>query len=139
MIVGVGVDILDTRRIAHLLEKFSEKFEKKYFTEAERLFCHSRTDYISAFAKMFSIKEAVIKCIVNKRGLTWHSIEVFHDNFGAPYVKLKNNNSIWHVSTSDEYPYVISYAVMEKRNIKHSVDDASRRCFNKFKQLSTST
>ena len=114
MIVGVGIDILDTRRIAYLLEKFSEHFEQKYFTESERCFCHSRADYISSFAKMFSIKEAVIKCIRNKNGLTWHGIEVLHDEFVAPHVSVKDSTYSWHVSTSDEYPYVISYVVMEK-------------------------
>ena len=114
MIVGVGVDILDIRRIAHLLDKFPEKFKQKYFTVAERTFCHSRADYVSSFAKIFSMKEAVIKCIREKHGLTWQSIEIFHDEFGAPYVKVKNNNNVWHISTSDEFPYVISYAVMEK-------------------------
>lgn len=116
MIIGVGVDILNIHRIAHLLEKFSEKFEIKYFTDSERVFCHNRADSISSFAKIFSVKEAVVKCIRKKNGLTWHGIEVFHDEFGAPHVRVENNSSIWHISISDEYPYVISYAIMEQKS-----------------------
>lgn len=114
MITGVGVDILDIRRIEHLLSKFPQRFPRKYFSETERTFCYSRKDHISSFAKIFSIKESVIKVLRDKRGLTWHGISVFHDKFGAPHVNVKNNNNTWHISTSDEYPYVISYAVAEK-------------------------
>ncbi len=119
MIVGVGIDILDIRRIDDLLNKFSPRFEQKYFTIAEREFCNKRVNYASSFAKIFSIKEAVIKAIKDKRNLTWHGIEVFHDKFGAPNINVTRGKYLseeynFHVSTSDEYPYVVSYAVLEK-------------------------
>lgn len=119
MIIGVGVDILDIRRIDNLLRKFPEKFEQKYFTKAERDFCHVRSDYVSTFAKMFSIKESIIKSIKDKKGLMWHGIEIFHDEFGAPNVvincgKYLSEKYKFHISTSDEFPYVISYAILEQ-------------------------
>lgn len=121
MIVGVGIDILEIRRIQYLIEKFGNHFEEKYFTSKEIQFCKSRQDTISSFAKIFSIKEAIVKAISNKSGMTWHSTEILHNGFGKPianvycdiYGDIPNNKYSIHISTSDEQLYVASVAVIE--------------------------
>ena len=121
MIQGLGIDILDIRRIKYLLDKFGAHFETKYFTSNEIQFCKSREDIVNSFAKIFSIKEAIIKSISNKDGMTWHSTEILHDNFGKPmakvfcnaYGQLPNNKYSIHVSTSDEKLYVVAIAIVE--------------------------
>ncbi len=124
MIVGLGIDILDIRRIRHLLEKFGDHFINKYFTDNEIQFCSSRQDAINSFAKIFSIKESIIKAISNKNGMTWQSTEILHDELGKPIAKvfcnvygnIPNHQYSIHVSTSDEKSYVVSVAIIENFN-----------------------
>ena len=121
MIVGVGIDILEIRRIQYLIEKFGNHFENKYFTSNEIQFCKSRQNTINSFAKIFSIKESIIKAISNKSGMTWHSTEILHNELGKPianvycdiYGNIPNNKYSIHISTSDERLYVSSIAIIE--------------------------
>ena len=123
MIFGIGTDILDIRRIERLVFKFGEQFENKHFTVQERSFAHSRERYIETFAKMFSIKESVIKAISDVSGMRWHEIEVCHDSNGKPFINLSGraHEYLFHktngrfkidVSVSDEIPYVVSFVVI---------------------------
>ena len=128
MIIGVGIDILNIGRIRHLLDKFGSHFENKYFTNQEIEFCKSRQEIVGSFAKIFSIKEAIIKAIANKAGMTWHGIEVFHNQGGKPIAQLycdtygyiPGNKLDIHVSTSDELPYVVSIAIVASREYYHN-------------------
>ena len=123
MIIGIGVDILDIRRIQHLFQKFENQFEKKIFTKQEIEFCKKRKSSIESFAKMFSIKEAVIKAISDVSGIFWHDIEILHDKNGKPSVNLTGNalknlkkkteKFNMEISVSDEPPYVTAFVVIE--------------------------
>lgn len=127
MIIGIGVDILDIKRIQHLFQKFENQFEQKFFTSQEIKFCKKRKTVVESFAKMFSIKEAVIKAISDASGIFWHDIEIFHDDNGKPYVKLagnalknlskKSENFNIEVSVSDEPPYVTAFVVIESKQV----------------------
>ena len=124
MIIGTGVDILDYRRIERLYDKFADKFTKKIFTTQEIEFCQKRRLFIQSIAKMFSIKEAVIKAISNVSGIFWHDIEIFHDKNGKPFIKLsgkalekvqlKADAFNIEVSVSDEPPYICAFVILEK-------------------------
>ncbi|MDR0640471.1 MAG: holo-ACP synthase [Holosporales bacterium] len=126
MIVGIGIDILDIRRIERLVLKFPEKFETRICTRREIEFCRARTQYIESLSKMFSMKEAVLKAISNVSGIRWHDIEILHDSRGKPSVNLsgvalrnlteKSETFQLEVSTSDEPPYVVSFVVIYSRN-----------------------
>jgi len=123
MIIGVGVDIVDIRRIDNLLQKFQNHFIKKIFTKKEAEYCLSKKNPSNYFAKMFSIKEATIKAISDTDGLTWHNMEISHNNNGKPIMilsgnamrnlKNKANNFSIHISTSDEKNYAIGFAIIE--------------------------
>ncbi|MBR1944603.1 MAG: holo-ACP synthase [Alphaproteobacteria bacterium] len=121
MIIGIGIDILDIRRIRYLLNKFGKHFENKYFTHNEIQLCYSKDDIEYSFAKLFSMKESIIKAISNKSGMTWHTTEISHDVLGKPiarvfcnlYGTIPNEKYSIHVSTSDEKEYVVSIAILE--------------------------
>ena len=122
MILGIGVDLIDIRRVQHLIDRFNNHFLNKYFTSSEISFCNNRQQRVASFSKIFSIKEAIIKAISDKSGMSWHTLEILHDNYGKPIAKINcnkfglipNNNIKVHVTTSDEPPYVISMAVIEQ-------------------------
>lgn len=125
MIVGVGVDILDSRRIARLFDKFPDRFVRKIFTSKERDFLEKRRLDVAAMAKMFAMKEAVIKAVSDVSGIFWHDIEIGHDDNGKPFVELGNvalkkavkraasREFKFEVSVSDESPYVCAFVVFE--------------------------
>ncbi len=125
MIVGIGVDILDIRRIEGIIERQGDRFIRKIFTDSEIKFCYSRLRVHESFSKIFAIKEAVIKAISSVSGLKWHDIEVFHDKNGKPCVRLYNiaidnllkringKSFVIEVSVSDEIPYVCAFVVIE--------------------------
>ena len=125
MILGVGVDILDCRRIQKLFLNFPERFVRKVFTKTERMLFEKRNFDIATIAKIFAIKEGVIKAISDISGASWHDIEVLHDEIGKPFVKLRNvalakaeKKSLggefkFEVSVSDELPYVCAFVVFE--------------------------
>jgi holo-[acyl-carrier protein] synthase len=125
MILGIGVDILDTRRFDGVISRQGERFINKIFTMQEREFCARRLRSNESFAKIFSIKEAVIKAISNTSGMFWHDIEVFHNKKGKPFVELKNaalsnlksrindKSFVIEVSVSDELPYVCAFVVID--------------------------
>jgi holo-[acyl-carrier protein] synthase len=122
LIIGVGVDVLDIRRIGRLVQKFPEKFVEKIWTPQELEFCQTRNKYVESLAKMFSLKEAVLKAISDVSGVRWHDVEVLHDARGKPLIGLSGRalqnimkkSQIFQIeaSTSDEPPYVVSFVVI---------------------------
>lgn len=87
MIIGIGIDILDTPRISLLLMR--ESFLKKIYTQAEMEYLRNHKMNQATAAGMFSVKEAVAKAL--GRGfdyLSWKDIEVSHDQHGRPFVTL---------------------------------------------------
>ncbi|MBQ7524514.1 MAG: holo-ACP synthase [Alphaproteobacteria bacterium] len=124
MIIGVGIDIVDIRRIAALLQKFPDRFVDRIFTMSEVDFCRARGDNAAAsFAKMFSLKEATIKAVSAVEGIRWHDMEVNHDPNGKPIIlisgrmleNLRRKAEQFNVqaSVSDEKHYATAYVVIE--------------------------
>lgn len=127
MIFGIGTDILDIRRVEQLVLKFGKKFENKHFTSRELEFANSRLRRVETLAKMFSIKESLIKAISNVSGMHWHELEVLHDQNGKPFINLSgkaleyleqriNGPFQIDVSVSDEIPYVVSLAIISENS-----------------------
>ena len=61
MIIGIGTDICDIRRIEQSIEKFGKRFLNKTFTPAEQAYCESKARPAMSYAKRFAAKEAVAK------------------------------------------------------------------------------
>ena len=128
MIIGIGTDICDIRRIEHSIEKFGERFLNKTFTEAEQAYCECKARPAMSYAKRFAAKEAVAKALAgNDTGaLTWTSVEIQNDPSGRPTVLLtqdaKTRSALRcpdghrlniHLSLSDDYPYATAFAIAE--------------------------
>ena len=91
MIVGVGLDILETERMARALERHGERFAAKVFTATERSDCASRLDQVQAYAARFAAKEACLKALGTgwSRGLFLKDVEVVRTKSGAPTLRLR--------------------------------------------------
>ncbi|MDR0553004.1 MAG: holo-ACP synthase [Holosporales bacterium] len=121
MIIGVGTDIVDIRRIAAAIGRHGDRFLERIFTRSEINFCRSRLLSIESFAKIFAAKEAIIKAISYTNGMTWHDIEVLHEKNGRPYAVLagaalrniRSNDFHINISISDEKNYAIAFAIIE--------------------------
>lgn len=128
MILGIGTDICDIRRIEEAIEKFGERFLDRIFTEFEQDYCESKSGKSSYYAKRFSGKEAVAKALATSKSgaLSWTDVEVRNDPSGRPQVLLSGSaekrlseitpsgyTASVHLSLSDDYPYSQAYAIVE--------------------------
>ena len=127
MIIGIGVDIVDMRRIEHLLKMYGDHFTHKVFTHEERAYAMTKVHPARAYANRFAAKEAALKALGTgkKEGIGWKDIEVSRASSGAPslyfhgkaYEKLvsyipSGHISCSHVSFSDEPPYSTAFVVI---------------------------
>lgn len=127
MIVGIGVDLVDSRRIERLLKQFGGRFKEKIFTSEERAYAENCPSALVAYSNRFAAKEAAVKALGTgfREGIGWHDIEVVRAASGAPslifhskaYEKLLSlvplgMTALSHVSVSDEPPYSTAFVVL---------------------------
>ena len=127
MIVGIGTDICDARRIEKSINNFDERFVERIFTKAEIDAASARSTRSLYFAKRFAAKEAIYKALnasgVEGRG--WRDAEILNDEGGAPTVRLSGRcktalealtpdgyKAKLDLSISDEPPYVVAFVVL---------------------------
>lgn len=132
MIVGIGTDLVDIRRIEKSINRFGKSFLDRIFSEAERAFCDSRTERkrISAYAMRFAAKEACSKALGTgfRQGVFWRDLQVGHLSSGKPVMTLSGgaaarldfltpdgNISQIDVSLTDEYPYAMAVVVISTK------------------------
>ena len=91
MIVGTGVDIAETGRIAQSLEQFGERFLKRICTPAEVAYCEKFKNKYERYAGRFAAKEAAMKALGTgwSRGVRWVDVEVVRTRGGRPILELK--------------------------------------------------
>jgi holo-[acyl-carrier protein] synthase len=87
MVVGIGVDIIEIKRIQAALEnpKTGQRFRERVFTAGEIAYCDRRRRAYESFAARFAAKEATIKALGQSLG--WHDIEVTRQD-GPPSLRL---------------------------------------------------
>ena len=91
MIIGLGNDLIDIRRIEKTLEKFGERFTERVFTEIERTKSDRRAARAASYAKRFAAKEACAKALgtgVPRRGVHWQHMGVVNLPSGQPTLDL---------------------------------------------------
>jgi len=90
VVVGVGIDVVTTRRITRALAETAEDFEARVFTPAEREACRQRADRAEALGARFAAKEACFKALGRGlgQGLAFQQIEVTADETGRPELRL---------------------------------------------------
>lgn len=128
MILGIGTDICDIRRIEKLLDKFGERFPRKAFTEGERKRSDASATRANSYAKRFAAKEATAKALAGTHtgALPWHDVEIINHPSGKPEIVLHGNalsrveaqldaGQTWkiHLSLTDDYPYAQAFVIVE--------------------------
>ena len=91
MIIGLGNDLIDIRRIEKTLEKFGTRFTERVFTEVERTKSDRRAARAASYAKRFAAKEACAKALgtgVPRRGVHWQHMGVVNLPSGQPTLDL---------------------------------------------------
>ncbi|HRE40722.1 MAG TPA: holo-ACP synthase [Ignavibacteria bacterium] len=88
MVIGVGTDIVDIKRIRGVIEKFGEKFYSRILTEKEIEYCKSFSKPELHFAGRYAAKEAYSKAIGTGVGkeFSWKDIEIINDKKGKPFI-----------------------------------------------------
>ena len=90
MIIGIGNDLIDIRRIERTLERFGERFIERIFTPLERQKAERRRNRVETYAKRFAAKEACSKALGTgfRRGVYWRDLGVVNLPGGKPSMKL---------------------------------------------------
>ena len=123
-VLGVGVDIVETTRIEHSLERFGERFLHRVFTQGEIDYCRSMKYPARHFAARFAAKEAVSKAFGTGIGksMGWKDIDIHREGSGQPFVVLEGGaktlaaergvTAVW-ISLSHTDHYAAANAVIE--------------------------
>jgi holo-[acyl-carrier protein] synthase len=127
MIIGIGADIIDNRRIKATLKKYGEKFKNRCFTKNEIKKSEKTFLKICSYAKRFAAKEACTKALGTgfNKGIFWKDIEVVNDIYGKPSLRLHNralsrlkslsdSTCKIKISLSDEKNYSIANVIIYK-------------------------
>lgn len=88
MIIGIGVDIIQLRRIKNAIERWQERFISRIYTPGEIDYCRRQKMEFIHFAARFAAKEAVMKAL--GRRVEWKNIEIINSEAGKPSVKLSD-------------------------------------------------
>jgi len=118
MIVGVGTDITEVKRLKQAAEKWGDSFLGRIFTKSELDNAAKRgSAYYQHLAGRFAAKEAVFKAL-GEPDLGWKDIEVVNDPAGKPCCKIlngKGKNRQVLISISHVKNYAVANAVVEKK------------------------
>ena len=128
MIIGVGSDLTDIRRIEATLERFGERFVARIFTDVERARSERKADRAASYAKRFAAKEACAKALGTgiRRGVFWRDMGVVNGRTGQPTLALSGGAARRlvaltppgflariHLTLTDDHPYAQAFVVIE--------------------------
>src|SRR5579863_4050 len=90
MIIGVGSDLIDIRRIERTIARYGDRFIDRIFTETERRKCDRRANRVASYARRFAAKEAASKALGTgfRRGVYWRDLGVVNLPSGQPGMLL---------------------------------------------------
>ena len=128
MIVGIGSDIADIRRIENTLDRFGERFVRRVFTEIEQAKSDRRRARAASYAKRWAAKEACSKALGTglRMGVAWREMGVVNLPSGQPTMALTGGAAerlagliptghvaSIHVTITDDHPYAQAFVVIE--------------------------
>ncbi len=97
MILGIGNDLIDIRRVEKTLERFGPRFVARVFTDIEQAKSDRRMQRAASYAKRFAAKEACAKALgtgVPRRGVHWRDLGVVNLPSGKPTMALTNGAAL---------------------------------------------
>jgi holo-[acyl-carrier protein] synthase len=127
MILGIGSDITDIRRIEKVIERHGERFLARIFTDVERAKAERRARAIETYAKRFAAKEACSKALGTgiRGGVWWRDMGVVNLPSGRPTMKLTGGAAARlakmtpqgfeariDLSITDEYPLAQAFVII---------------------------
>jgi holo-[acyl-carrier protein] synthase len=128
MILGIGSDLCDIRRIEKALARHGERFTHRIYTEGERARCDRRAARAEGYARRFAAKEACAKALGTglSEGVFWRDMEVVNLPSGQPTLRLTGgaaerlsamlpagHAARIHVSLTDDPPLAQAFVVIE--------------------------
>lgn len=128
MILGIGSDLADIRRIARTLDRHGPRFTRRVFTEAERARSDARPDRAASYARRWAAKEACSKALGSgmSMGVAWHEMGVVTLASGQPTLHLEGGararldritpegyTARIHLTMTDDDPYAQAFVVIE--------------------------
>jgi holo-[acyl-carrier protein] synthase len=137
LIIGVGSDLCDIRRIAAALERFGERFSARLFTDVEQARSEGKPDRAASYAKRFAAKEACAKALGTgmRRGVFWKDMGVVNARSGAPTLALSGGaaerlaaltpagrRAVIHLTLTDDQPYAQAFVIIELVGAEASFD-----------------
>ncbi len=133
MIIGIGSDLCDIRRIETVLARHGERFLNRIFTPREREKALRRSTPGPTLARRFAAKEACAKALGTglSRGVFWRDMEVVNLAGGQPTMRLTGgaaarlaailppgHEAVLHVSLTDDPPLAQAFVVIEARPVR---------------------
>ena len=130
MIIGIGSDLCDIRRIQKTLDRFGDRFTQRTFTETERRRSEVKADRAASYAKRFAAKEACSKALGTgiRGGVHLAGMGVVNLRSGQPTMALTGGaadrlaaltppgmQAFIHLSLTDDHPYAQAFVVIEAR------------------------
>ena len=128
MILGLGSDLTDIRRIQASLDRFGDRFTARVFTDLERARSERKPDRAASYAKRFAAKEACAKALGTglRRGVFWSDMGVVNLPSGQPTLALTGgalarlqamtppgSRAVVHLTLSDDHPYAQAFVIIE--------------------------
>ncbi len=133
MIIGIGSDLADIRRVERSIERFGDRFTGRCFTDAERERADAGKNRAASYAKRFAAKEALSKALGTgmSQGVFWKDIGVVNSVHGKPSLVLTGvtaellrsmtpagHEAVVHLTMTDEFPYAQAFVVIEARPVE---------------------
>jgi len=128
VILGLGSDLSDIRRIQASLDRFGDRFRERVFTELERARSERKADAAASYAKRFAAKEACAKALGTgmRRGVFWRDMGVVNMRSGQPTMALTGGaaerlkemtpagcRAVIHLTLTDDHPYAQAFVIIE--------------------------
>ncbi|MCX8569552.1 MULTISPECIES: holo-ACP synthase [Hyphomicrobiales] len=128
MIIGIGSDLIDIRRIEESIERHGERFIKRIFTEAEQERAEGRRGRVASYAKRFAAKEACAKALGCgiAEGVFWTEMGVVNRPGGQPTMELTGgaaarlakitpagHYAVVHLTITDDFPLAQAFVIIE--------------------------
>ena len=128
MIIGIGSDLIDIRRIEKSLERHGERFISRIFTDIERARSERRRERAASYAKRFAAKEACSKALGTclSDGVYWRDMGVVNMPNGRPTMHLTGgaavrlerlvppgHRAVIHLTITDDFPLAQAFVILE--------------------------
>ncbi|MCZ8543237.1 holo-ACP synthase [Mesorhizobium qingshengii] len=128
MIIGIGSDLIDIRRIEKSLERHGQRFIHRIYTEVEQARSEGRRARAASYAKRFAAKEACAKALGTglAQGVFWRDMGVVNLPSGAPTMALtggalarlgkilpRGHRAAIHLTITDDFPLAQAFVIIE--------------------------